>query len=827
MSKASFIQRFVASLSIIGCTVTLAAQSKDTIQITDLGPKTSGKNIVLNEDLNHAAIVGSVGSRMAAFLDGKPGALYDSIPDVTPVLSADGHHYAYTALRGTDKLIVVDGKEYGPYDSVPHGAYYTGPKVNPYPGSVDLADYNTTPRQNLLFSPDGEHFAFIARKAGQTIVVEDGKQIGEFNSSSGISGDLVDSLLFSKQGDHLVFVLHDQRKQTSTVYLDGVAGPTFYAIKSPWFSEDGHHLLYDAEPALGKHAIVKDGVPGQSFDFIDDSEMDHIATSPDASHLVYNAGDKQSIFAVIDGHANVDGRGFWMSPEGSHVAYIRYPGFQRGRGGVGQMLVMDGKPGLLYTKIGDLRFAPDGHAVYSAMSSARKWFLINGAAESDPYNWVDLKTLVFSKNGLHMAYVAATDSGAHVVLDGRILKGFSGIKKPPYFLPDNSVVYSAIVDASGVVDMFRNDTLLGGSGLVSADGRRVATVKLTGQGTSEAQAQLSIDGKTGPVFQSIIAMAFSPDSRHFAYVGVRPRIKSEASVLIVDGAQVAVSDDVSRLEYSPDSRHLMMTSLVPPNREHGAIWMDGARIADYAWLSGSIFDWTNSAHAMTLIAPNADNHMTMIRYGVSNQSGARTAEAKFGTADTAETHRMLGSGAGIQAASAQVAGGIVPTSGMHGADGTVLPSGASAGIPAHGAFPAGTNVEVQLTETIDSNHGSGGQYRAQLSKPIVDDGGHVLAAAGAGATVGLVRNSGGWQVRLVLINVRGQAEAVTASEARLGTMAQSGTAESARQALSSLGNRVPFRIGHVHLGVPDQPSLTASRIVLPQGTHLLFSIGTP
>src|SRR5262249_13851344 len=125
------------------------------------------------------------------------------------------------------------------------------------------------------------------------------------------------------------------------------------------------------------------------------------------------------------------------------------------------------------------------------------------------------------------------------------------------FTADGQLLYHA----STTSGFMKTDEALGSDGLMSPDGRRIAIVKANNQGSSTATAQLTVDGQAGPMFGQITRMAFSPDSKHFAYVGISTvpvsgTGKEGGYILMVDGVQKGDYPEVADLQFSPDSQHL-------------------------------------------------------------------------------------------------------------------------------------------------------------------------------------------------------------------------------------------------------------------------------
>lgn len=107
---------------------------------------------------------------------------------------------------------------------------------------------------------------------------------------------------------------------------------------------------------------------------------------------------------------------------------------------------------------------------------------------------------------------------------------------------------------------------------LSPDGRRLA-YSLEGDAP---QAALTLDGVTGPEYEQIGPLAFSPDSRRVAYAG-RSRGKTR---VIVDGRPGAPYDRIEELAFSPDSGHLCFSAKKGPKE---VLVVDGKEIPDARW----------------------------------------------------------------------------------------------------------------------------------------------------------------------------------------------------------------------------------------------------
>ncbi len=816
---------YAASLVVfLGSPLSCSAQNAQ-VEVTSLGPVSyNSESVSLSADLSHVAVTGNQGSRMAAFLDGKPGSLYDQVLTVPPVLSADGKHLAYAASRDQNSFIVVDGKEYGPYDQMQRRHFYTGPPVDPYTGVVALEQYNSTPEQALVFSPDGLHFAFVVKKGGQDVVVEDGREI----ATGRVYGKGVS---FSSHGDHLAFAVQDARQSATTVYLDSLAGPAFTSMKQMQFSDDGHHFLYVGETGPLMYSAYLDGKPGPGFQVID-----QLSLSRDGTHLAYHAATKQTGSVVIDGRVISSASRVWMTPDGKHTAYVQETGE---RPGMGARLVWDGHTGQQYRSIQDLRFAPDGHPIYVALAQNSRTFLIDGERESEPFSSVDLTTLTFSLDKRHVAFVAKGEGGQAVVLDGKKLAVFPQIllagrsEQVPaiQFIPDGHVVYYASTQRSPRT-LVRDGEVLGDAGAVSPDGNHVATIKLDAQGSSEAKAQMTFDGKAGPAFMSITQFAFSSDSKHFAYVGQASSATGAHYVLVIDNASKPLEAEVNRLQYSPDSKHLFFSTITHVGNAEGVAYMDGEKMFTGRWLGGGIATWTDQGHALTIITEEKQNQLIMIRYGGADAPRQKSVALieSTGAVNLAESRRILGDS---PAASAQVSqngsggsgrGGLASSPSSTATGGTGVYSGAASAMPETGGSIGVRAVDVELLDLLNSDSPSAGmQYRAQLLKPLQSSSGGQLAPAGAPATVALLHEGSEWTIHLVSVTSDGRAMAVTSGAAQMGSSSESNRSKTARQTLGRFGG-LGRSLGSLATVQEKVSPTSGSHIALPSGTHLSFML---
>lgn len=795
----------VPSAILVACFACLPSGAQQPTRVT-LGPSANLNYASFSEDFSHVAYIGGSGTRQVVYWDGKAGPEFDKVASASPILSRDGLHCAYSAQRGAQAYIVVDNKEYGPFDTPTTGEVYRG-YAGGVPEKADGGDYNATPFQPIVFSPDGSHSAFLAKRGNHTLVFEDGKQVA--------AGKLVigSGLQFSSRGNHLAFALQDDAQRSVTYYMDGVAGPVFFNGHRPEFSEDGHHLFYVAEPGPGSEAFVLDGKADPTSTVVRE-----VHVSDDGAHYAYVAAPtRQEVAVVLDGKAIAGAQQVWLSPNGAHVAYFQ-PTVKSARmeaHGLGVMVV-DGKAGQTYQRIESVLFAPDDGRVIYVATNNRQTVVVDRGAESPAYNGIRLP-LLFSRDGHHMEYVASDADGTFVVLDGKPSQHFTSIAAQtdagqPRFLDDGSLSY--VANKSGKTQLMHNDQAVGeGSGLMSPNGRRTALLTTTGVGSGSPTAQITLDGVSQPKLATVSFLVFSPDSRHFAYVGTSQGRANEHQ-LFVDGVSRLQMLDVGGVLYSPDSQHLVVRAVSHSMGTNDVLYLDEKPVLEMPATAAysAIVHWSNQGRQLVLIGPSMQHTMTEVKYG----SGGPSKGSEPPTVDQAEAARMLGSGNRIAAAS-------LPSSSRS----TFRSAGSSNGDTRSGTVTtttqpslvirSGTSVAVQIADAVDS-HTPAARYSGALSRSL-DVNGRTIPA-GSHAQMRLSHAQNGWTLTLVSLDVDGGAAPVGEN-----TMSAPGNdaISRAKNTVNTLGGFAGGLLGRV-AKVPKVSVPMADQLVLPAGTTLTFTM---
>ena len=165
------------------------------------------------------------------------------------MVSPTGVHFAAVIAKGSRAAVVYDGVESKRFDAIlsPSGAVFLARPSGPPGGQPPYAS-------PVVFSPDGEHYAYAAHDGDDYVVMVDGKELarGRWEESSPALGPFA----FSPAGNHFYFGV--QSRDTSDpkagfhLQVDDKVGPTsrYPTTSSPdsndaiVFSPDGAHYAY-------------------------------------------------------------------------------------------------------------------------------------------------------------------------------------------------------------------------------------------------------------------------------------------------------------------------------------------------------------------------------------------------------------------------------------------------------------------------------------------------------------------------------------------------------------------------------------------------------
>ena len=335
--------------------------------------------------------------------DGRELGPYDDVSD--PVFSADGRRMAFYARKGKAWRMVLDGEEGLEFPGQPHG---------------DTAVQSVRLAENMAFSGDGKHFAFVRfLKPGREQLVVDGVDWPE-------SQDLWRRpIRFSDDGRHAA-----------------IAGIWPGFLSGTWVQVDGKEagrfervFGYDFIPGPARVAALGLSLDGRSFASIG---------LPVAS--LAEPGRRFTAYEKI-GQARVTPwtEGPFFSADGGHFVYLLADGDQAD-------LYVDGRS-VIHTKefsLGSISLSRDGKRLVASAHERRgeRSWILDLTLGPDPATgrWAvlgrrdhavsgEVTTLVLSPDGKHLACRNFRRTGKtqewRMLLDGQ--------EGPPYtYVPDES-----------------------------------------------------------------------------------------------------------------------------------------------------------------------------------------------------------------------------------------------------------------------------------------------------------------------------------------------------------------------------------------------------
>jgi hypothetical protein len=351
-------------------------------------------------------------------------------------------------------------------------------------------------------------------------------------------------------GHYAVPVMHGSRE---VVVIDGVAGPEFDHAAHTWggeaidfvFSSDGMHSAYVAQS--GDDLVeVRDGKVAFTIASI----------APLPNHQPTGSVPKINQMHIHNPGYPVGGGGHHclMSPSGAHVAVVAHTGNGGESGGF--YMFLDGVKSPAYNSIdvGQVAFVGE-KLIYIAQTNDKKWHLVVNDKQGPAYD--GLKNLLVNDDSNHYAFVASTGGPWGVGVDG-VLGAARGIIDRMSIASNGRVTYITVGRMNGATGtpasssgLYVDDKLLGpvqrpfavldstGHGsavepfvLFSPDGKRFAHISQVAGGFAAV-----VDGKVGRAYDSIGVFQFSPDSKHYFYVGNR-----KLAFLVYDGQEMPGED---------------------------------------------------------------------------------------------------------------------------------------------------------------------------------------------------------------------------------------------------------------------------------------------
>ena len=343
-------------------------------------------------------------------------------------------------------------------------------------------------------------------------------------------------------GHYAVSSMHGSRE---IVIIDGVSGPDFdHAGKGNStaldiaFSQDGKHSCYVAQRG------------DQLFEVRDNKEAFAITTVPPTGTGVVPG------LAPIGLHGTAvanPGHQCLVSASGAHMAVVSAEQSKTGGPAISNVF-LDGvkSPAYLTVDVRQMAFVGE-KLIYAAQTNDHKWHMVVNANAGPAYDAIS--GLLLNHEDTHYAFITQGPGGHQVVVDGVAgpvrAHGGNGVHdltlasngrcayiwdKPLGNAGHDGMVQALVVDEREVAEKIQplatEDTSLSLNSqiyiLFSPDGKKVAYAKQVPGGVASV-----IDGKVSRAYNAINVTAFSPDSAHAFFVGVRNQY-----FVVVDGQEL-------------------------------------------------------------------------------------------------------------------------------------------------------------------------------------------------------------------------------------------------------------------------------------------------
>jgi hypothetical protein len=469
-------------------------------------------------------------------------------------LSPHGVHVAVVTTAGSRGVVLYDGVE--------------GPKFDEI-CSVSPDGRTSSANAQLVFSPDGEHYAYCGRLGDQFVAMVDGKEYARTTAAAANSGPF--TAWFTSDSKHAFMDVQTESPGHNGYHrlmFDGKPGPPSNAQITPVISPDCTRYAYIVtDPRDNVHQmLVVDGKPvgylGGDLQFSADSK--HLFATVRASA----ASPGSPMLLLMDGKPvlKADSVKLHVPPAGNMNVAEVLQGSNRATGV--KFLVIDGKkvPGSeipASVAIQQFVFSPDGKhyaCVYgNKTGTGATWVFSDG---KKGLNYQDIQQLAFTPDSSKLVYLALTNGKRFIVYGGQESDGVMGVLDPVTAPAGNHVaaIFPSINGAPGKFYLDGKTT--------PVPGRAAVSVSFSPDGAHYAyncDGRLVLDG----VVQENSAMhgnndvkfIFSPDSKHVAHFSTKISTSPWTPGIFLDRkwfpVEAGITSGITRMAFTPDSKHLV------------------------------------------------------------------------------------------------------------------------------------------------------------------------------------------------------------------------------------------------------------------------------
>lgn len=536
---------------------------------------------LVSADLRHVALRMRRGDAEHVWFDGDLGRAYPRVRSLT--LTRDERQVAYLARRDKQQAVVIGTREGAWYDRIAYLSKWQSPDA---PEARD---------RGIPYVLDGAHYAYVARKGRDTLVIIDGKPGPAFDSIGGrwATEDRYSGVQISPDGQHVGYVGYRGRK--ACLMVDGVQQAGWYEGAVLQLDDNREDDDEPFVPAKARYAAMVQ--VGGVWSLVVNGE-EHagrtrnrptLYTVPADGGIAYahTTTEDQGTRFVFRGQAHgpyraIDG-GPFFSPDGRHFALVTGevpPGMPNVRQ---CRLVVDGVPGPIYDRIYLAEASADGkHWAYYARRDGKTYFVVDG--QERPARGGTPNVITFSPDGNRVAYVAwyhkPRDRGSVVIddVEGPIINAEI---KWLSFTPDGlHVVYVATEEGEHKEILRKRVYLDHVAGPTFAQvhdpvlAPRGARSAYIGEWTDGTRTVV-LDGVPGAPYAEVAGLRFSDDGARALYIATRA---AGGQCVVLNGREGPWYDEVRAALFSPDSRHVAAAV------RQGASWqvlLDGQPLATF------------------------------------------------------------------------------------------------------------------------------------------------------------------------------------------------------------------------------------------------------
>ncbi len=375
----------------------LSALAQDARQVQEepvarLDPGFILESLTVSDGMDRVAWVSRTARGMKVVVDGRPGVEYRSVALGTPIFSPGGDRVAFVAERSDGWRVVLDGSEGPTLEGVLEGSLSFGPQGLHVAYGVQALGYWWRPAVDKAPPPAGEDELFdqlgdiVLGKGGELAfsAKKDHRWFVARGEECGHAYDAVERVLFSPDGERFAYVAHAEHRQMAVV--DGIPEEPWDEIDNQRasFSPDGARFAYPVRSGRSWHVVV-DGNPGPShmrlgfeLQFGPEGRVGWTASDGDGWQIFVDGEPVASHHALVNDSLALgpSGRLAWAArtEDGGVIVFI------------------DGVPGKRWDAlVAPLAFSPDGeHVAWGAQLEASQFAVIDDEAGD---SWPALVTI--------------------------------------------------------------------------------------------------------------------------------------------------------------------------------------------------------------------------------------------------------------------------------------------------------------------------------------------------------------------------------------------------------------------------------------------------